>query len=120
MAGSWEEWAHVRLSSWASGAGAVSSDSLCVLLHPPSSDTVQNLNVGDRLLDNVQFPSYAGETLFILFSFLEYTVQMLHEILQLFYIINCILIRPNKQIAAICKSSFSAFKNSPLFLSDGV
>ena len=28
------------------------------------------------------------------------TVQMLHEILQLFYIINCILIRPNKQIAA--------------------
>ena len=48
------------------------------------------------------------------------TVQMLHEILQLFYIINCILIRPNKQIAAICKSSFSAFKNSPLFLSDGV
>ena len=43
------------------------------------------------------------------------TVQMLHEILQLFYII-----RPNKQIAAICKSSFSAFKNSPLFLSDGV
>ena len=41
---------------------------------PPSGDIVQNLNVGDRLLDNVQFPSYAGETLFILFSFLEYTI----------------------------------------------
>ena len=27
----WEEWAHVRLSSWASGAGAVSSDSLSVV-----------------------------------------------------------------------------------------
>ena len=34
------------------------------------------------------------------------TVQTLHEILQLFYIINCIFIRPKKQIAAICKSSF--------------
>ena len=31
---------------------------------PPFGDIVQNLNVGDRLLDNVQFPSYAGETLF--------------------------------------------------------
>ena len=31
MAGPWEEWAHVRLSSWASGAGAVSSDSLSVV-----------------------------------------------------------------------------------------
>ena len=41
---------------------------------PPFGDIVQNLNVGDRLLDNVQFPSYAGETLFILFSFLEYTI----------------------------------------------
>ena len=41
---------------------------------PPFADIVQNLNVGDRLLDNVQFPSYAGETLFILFSFLEYTI----------------------------------------------
>ena len=37
------------------------------------------------------------------------TVQLLPEILQLLYIINCILIRPKKQIAAICKSSFSAF-----------
>ena len=41
---------------------------------PPFGDIVQNLNVRDRLLDNVQFPSYAGETLFILFSFLEYTI----------------------------------------------
>ena len=41
---------------------------------PPFGDIVQNLNVGDRLLDNVQFPSYTGETLFILFSFLEYTI----------------------------------------------
>ena len=41
---------------------------------PPFGDIVQNLNVGDRLLDNVQFPSYAGETLIILFSFLEYTI----------------------------------------------
>ena len=32
MAGPWEEWAHVRLSSWASGAGAVSSDSLSVVM----------------------------------------------------------------------------------------
>ena len=31
MAGPWEEWAHVRLSSWVSGAGAVSSDSLSVV-----------------------------------------------------------------------------------------
>ena len=41
---------------------------------PPFGDIVQNLNVRDRLLDNVQFPLYAGETLFILFSFLEYTI----------------------------------------------
>ena len=39
-----------------------------------SGDMVQNLNVGDRLLENVRFPSFAGETLFILFSFLEYTI----------------------------------------------
>ena len=39
-----------------------------------SGEIVQNLNVGDQLLDNVQFPSYAGETLFILFSFVEYTI----------------------------------------------
>ena len=31
MAGPWEEWAHVRLSSYASGAGAVSSGSLSVI-----------------------------------------------------------------------------------------
>ena len=41
---------------------------------PPSGDIVQNLNVGDRLLGNVKFSSYAGETLFILFFFLEYTI----------------------------------------------
>ena len=31
MAGPWEEWALVGLSSWVSGAGAVSSDSLSVV-----------------------------------------------------------------------------------------
>ena len=36
--------------------------------HPPG------LNVGDQLLDNIQFPPYAGETLFILLFFLEYTI----------------------------------------------
>lgn len=37
-------------------------------LPPPlPGDTVQNLKVGDQLLDNVQFPSYAGETRFIVF-----------------------------------------------------
>ena len=45
---------------------------------PPFGDIVQNLNVGDRLLDNVQFPSYAGETLFVLFSFLEYTLSRIY------------------------------------------
>ena len=44
----------------------------------PFGDIVQNLNVGDRLLDNVQFPSYAGETLFVLFSFLEYTLSRIY------------------------------------------
>ena len=53
----------------------LSSMSYIMTPYPPTSgDIVQNLNVGDRLLGNVQFSSYAGETIFILFSFLEYTI----------------------------------------------
>ena len=36
---------------------------------------------------------------------------MVHEYCSYFYIINCILIRPNTKIAAICKSSFFTLKN---------
>ena len=60
------------ISSWSE---LLSSMSYIMTPPPtPSGDIVQNLNVGDRLLDNVQFPSYAGETHFILFPFLEYTI----------------------------------------------
>ena len=79
-----------------------------------------NLNKSKSKIDVLVLTIDPKNEILSMLVMVKSTVQLLPEILQLLYIINCILIRPNKQIATICKSSFSAFKNSPLFLSDGV